>query len=230
MRQKRLIALALVVLGGMLVFVILSKPPALPAVMILPPTPLAVKSGRVPDRWIPAKWTRLQRACRYFLGDPKQVGFNVRYMETSETVESIISRNSLGPPQARGNGLAVWILPDGTLRPPKGDTTVLGAARILTAARERAKLSVTHKAGNYSAEVFPILEDETVDFLTRLIVTSAGKTNFVAAARAQLPYGQALFVLDVRQPEVDDYRMGFLITADEYDAKGNKVHAKAGGR
>jgi hypothetical protein len=41
--------------------------------------------------------------------------------------------------------------------------------------------------------------------------------------RAQLPYGKRLFVLDVRQPELATNRFGFLVTAEEYDAKGKKV-------
>jgi hypothetical protein len=83
-------------------------------------------------------------------------------------------------------------------------------------------------AGDYRAELFSRLEKETVDLSTRLIVTSAGQTNFLAAVRAQLLYGNALFLLDMRQPESAGNRIGILITADEYDAKGNKVQRKPG--
>jgi hypothetical protein len=87
--QKWLILLILVLLGGILPFFIIDKPPALPAVMILPTAPLAVTSGRLPDRWMPAKWLWLQRACQFVFGPPKQVGFNVQFMETSETAAAI---------------------------------------------------------------------------------------------------------------------------------------------
>src|SRR5580700_10250467 len=104
MKRKRLIVLALALLGGTLLCFLIDKPPVLPAVTILPPGPLVVKSGRVPDRWIPAKWGWLHRVCQFFLGAPKQIGFNVQCIETSGTVASIVALNSLGQPQAQSNG------------------------------------------------------------------------------------------------------------------------------
>ena len=97
-------------------------------------------------------------------------------------------------------------------------------ARVLTSDQGQARVSV----GNDSADVFARLEKETVDLSTRIMVCSSGQTNFVAAVRAQLPYGKALFLLDERQPEAATNRFEFLITADEYDAKGNKIHPKTG--
>src|SRR5580658_5870044 len=122
--KKWIVALVLVLLVGILLFVCLDRPSALPPVTILPSTPLAVKSGRWPDRWIPANWGWLHRACQFVFGHPRQVGINAQIIEDSETVASIVAQNSLGPPQAQSNGLAVWILPDSTLKPPRGAATI----------------------------------------------------------------------------------------------------------
>jgi hypothetical protein len=225
MNRKWLIVLVLALLGGMLLVVCLDRPPALPAVIILSPAPLAVKSGRVPDRWIPANWTWLQRACRFVLGAPKQIGYDIQFIEASETVDSILAQNSLGQPQAQSNGLAVWILPVETMQQPKGASTTLCAPRVLTADRMEARLMFGSTTDSYSADMFAHLQKETFDLSTDLIVTSAGQTNFVAAMRAQLPFANALFILDVRQPASATNRLEILITADEYDATGNKVHA-----
>jgi hypothetical protein len=229
MNRNWLIALILVLLAGILLVVFLDRLPALPAVTILPSTPLVVKSGRVPDRWIPAQWTWLARACRFVLGAPRQVGYAIQFIEASETVDSIVAQNSLGQPQAESHGLAVWILPGETLQKPKGLATTMSAPRILTTDRMEARVMVGSTTDSYSADLFARLEKKTVDLSTGLIVTSAGQTNFVAAVRAQLPYGQALFLLDVRQPASASNRLEFLITAEEYDAKGNKVHGKGRG-
>jgi hypothetical protein len=84
---------------------------------------------------------------------------------------------------------------------------------------------------SYRAEFFPYLEKETIDLSARLIVTATAQSNFVAAVRAQLPYGRAVFVLDVRQPESATNRIEFLITAYEFEAKGNIVsHRPASGK
>jgi hypothetical protein len=267
MKRKRLIVLVLVLVGGTLLFVIFDKPPVLPAVMILPPGPLVVKSGRVPDRWIPAKWGWLHRVCEFFLGNPRQVGMAVKCIETSERVASIVARLSLGQPQAESNGVCVWILPEGTLRPLQGGSTIssidsrangrssffrpehplpppsrpaasgagsgstmVSMARVITGDQSQAAVSVVDTSAFHSADLYARLAQETVDLSTRLVVTTNGQTNFITAMRAQLPYGQALFVLDVRQPESATNRMGFVITADEYDAKGNIVHRKSGGK
>jgi hypothetical protein len=225
MNRKWLITLVLALLAGMLLVVCLDRPPALPAVIILPPAPLAVKSGRVPDRWIPANWTWLQRACQYVLGAPRQIGYAIQFIEVSDTVDSIIAQNSLGQPQAESKGLAVWILPGETIQQPKGASTTLSAPRILTADRMEARVLVGSTTDSYSADMFARLQKETVDLSTDLIVTSAGQTNFVAAMRAQLPYGKGLLLLDIHQPVSATNRLEILITADEYDATGNKVHA-----
>jgi len=216
--------------AGMVIFVLLDSTPALPAARILPATPLVVKTGRVPDRWIPAKWTWLRRACQFVLGDPRQVGFDIQFIEASETVASIIAENSLGHPLAESDGLAVWILPGETLRPSKGASTIRSAPRITTADGMQASVIVSSGADFDTADLFARLAKGTVDLSTRLIVVSAGQTNFVGAARAYLPYNKALFLLDMRQPESASNRMEFLITADEYDATGNKVHGKVGGK
>jgi hypothetical protein len=217
--QKWPIILIAVLLGGAILFLVFDKPPTLPAVIILPASPLLVKSGRVPDRWIPANWTWLRRACRFVLGAPRQVGIDIQCIEASKDVASVVAQNSLGPPQGQSNGVAVWILPGGTLRQPGDSATIMPRARAITIDKGEARMTV----GNFSADLFPKLEKGTVDLSTRFIVSSSGQTNFVAAVRAQLPYGKALFVLDVRQPESATNRYEFLITADEYDAKGNKI-------
>lgn len=228
MRPKRVIALVLALAGVVILFLIFDKPPALPPVMILPPGPLAVKSGRAPDRWIPRKWTWLHRACQFFLGPQRVVHINVQFMETSEKVATFMAENSFGQPQAESNGLAVWILPAGTLRPNNGAVTILGAVRILTVAQQMARASVVDKVATHSADLFPRLGNDTVDLSTRLIAILGWQTNFVASVRAQLPYGQNLFVLDVTQPDLATNRMEFVITADEIDPAGNIIHRKKG--
>jgi hypothetical protein len=225
--QKWLIVLVLLLLGGTLIVVVFDRPPALPAVMILPPSPLTVKSGRAPDRWIPANWVWLRRTCLSIFGQPRQVGFDIECIEASETVAAIIAKNSLGQPQAESNGVAIWMLPEATLGQPSGPARIMPRARASTLDREKASLGV----GDYSADLFAGLEKETVDLSTRLMVISSGQTNFTAAARAHLPYGKALLILDVRQPELATNRFEFLITADEIDARGNRIsHAQASGK
>jgi hypothetical protein len=232
MKRKRLLALALVLLGAALLFLIFDKPPALPAVMFLPPGPLAVKSGRVPERWIPANWGWLHRTCQFFFGPPRWVGIDIQFIEVSDTAASIVAQNSLGPPQAESNGIAVWILPGGKLQQPKDAAINFIMPTMSSRTPDRMDGSVGATMGNtgYIADLFPRLDEEKADLSTRLIVTSAGQTNFLAAVRAQLYYGQALFVLDVRQPKSASNRMEFVITADEYDAKGNMVQKKAAGK
>jgi len=120
LNRKWLLALFLLLLYATFLFVLLGKPPALPEVMILPSTTLAVKSGRVPDRWIPANWVWLRWACRFGLGVPRRVGVQDVCGYDSNTVASILAQNSLGKPDAEGGGLALWILPGRTLQPPDG--------------------------------------------------------------------------------------------------------------
>jgi hypothetical protein len=234
MKPERPIVLALVVLGVMVLFILVdTTPPPLPPVMILPPGALSVKSGRVPDRWIPAKWTWLHRACQFVLGRPRQVESQVLFLETSDTVASIIAENSLGRPQAEGHGVAAWIVPESIMQRLEGVHLLDGAARmstprVTTADRSLASVMTSGSAGGYTADLFSCLEKETVDLSTWLIVTSAGQTNFVAAVRAQIPYRQALFVLDMRQPESTSNRLEIMIKADECDAAGNIVQRKPG--
>jgi len=225
--QKRLIVLILLLSGGILLFVIFDRLPPLPTVMILPPAPLAVKTGRMPDRWIPLKWEWLRRACFFVFGRPRLVGFELQCIEASQTVASIVAQNSLGQPQAESNGVAVWTLPDGSLQPPSGPAIIMPRDQFSFV--EQAMMST--KVGDVSADLFARLQKKTVDLSTRLIVSSSGQTNFIAAARAQLPYGKALFVLDIRQPESATNRFEFLITAYEFDAKGNIIsHGQASGK
>ncbi len=225
--QKWPVVLILVSLAGALIFIIIDGAPTVPAVLILPPGPLVVKSGRVPDRWIPSKWIWLRRACLFVLGHPREVEFNVERFESSETVAATIARNALGPPQAQSNGVAVWLLPDWAFRPPKGRLIKhMPRARMTTSDLGQGRVGF----GDCSADLFGRLQKRTLDLSTRLIVASASETNFAAAARAQLPYGQALLVLDVRQPETVTNRFSFLVMADEIDAKGNKLHWKDRGK
>jgi hypothetical protein len=224
--HKWLVGLILLLLVATLLVVIFDRPPALPTVMILPPSPLAVKTGRAPDRWIPAKWVWLRRACLSLFGQPRQVGFNEHFIEFSGTVASIVAQNSLGPPQAQSNGLAIWILSAGTRKRLNGVLS-LGSPSIMTTERTQAQLWFL----GYSAELFPRLEKETVDLSMNVFATSTAQTNSVATVCVQLPYGKALFFLDAQQSETDRHRMGFLITADEYDAKGNIIsHGQASGK
>jgi hypothetical protein len=220
MNRKWLIAVALVSLGGIILVVCIDRPAALPAVVILPSTPLVVKSGRVPDRWIPAKWTWLQKACQRVLGPPRTVWLDIQFREVQGTLKSIIAQNFLGQPLCESNGVAVWIV---SARPrPRF---------IRDSPISAANLTVVKRTSFWeTAEVFPRLKGETIDLSTLLIDASATQTNFVAAIRAQLPYDKELFVLDVRRPEMATNRAGIWIAADEIDASGNKVHRQTGGK
>jgi len=228
MKRKRLIILVLLLLSGVLLFVIFDKPPALASVMFLPPGPLAVKNDLNPYRLIPVKWAWLQRICLFFWGRTRVITRSFRFMESSETVASIVARNSLGQAQAESNGLAVWIVPEAFLERPKGAATIGSAPRVTTCEGMQAQVMTTDNVMAYSADLFSRLGKETVDLSTRLVVTSAAQTNFVAAVRAQIPQRHALFVLDVRHPESPTNRMAFLITADEVDAAGNIIPRKSG--
>jgi hypothetical protein len=214
-------ALSLVLLGGIYFLAHFDRPPA---VTILPPTPLNVKSGRAPDRWIPVKWVWLRRACGFVFGLPRQVGFDIQFVKATEPVALIVAQNSLGPPQAQSNGLAGWILPVGTQHSLKGTESIVWWPGALTTDRTEASL---HSRGvipiDYGAHLFPRLEKDRVDLSTYFSAISPVQPCFFAAVRAQLPYGKRLFVLDVRQPELATNRFGFLVTAEEYDAKGKKV-------
>ena len=203
--------------------------------MILPPAPLAVTSGRLPDRWIPAKWHRLQQACRLVLGPPRQVGLDIQFDEVSETVASIVARNSLGPPQAQSNGVAGWILSQRTLQSLEGaaKTNLVRSRTLILPTADQTEVRLRNRRRNpidYSGDLFSRLEKEKVDLSTHLIATSPAQSNFVAAVRAQIPYGKLLLVLDVRQPESATNRFEFLIAAYEVDAKGNIIHGNTGGK
>ena len=82
----------------------------------------------------------------------------------------------------------------------------------------------------FASEFFPKLEKDDVDFSGRVAVTWPGLTNFVAAVHAQLPYNKTLFCLDVGPSNSSGIRTTFLITADEFDAKGNKIQTSSAGR
>jgi len=183
---------------------------------------LAVKSGRIPDRWIPAKWTWLQKACRLFRGAPRQIYYNIQFIESAETVDSIVAQNSLGQPQVESNGLAVWILTSQKLKRSPGASTDRDL-RATLGEGIRADLLIGAATNMLRAECFARLEKETIDLSTRLTVYSRAQTKFVVAMRAQIPYGKALFVVDSRHPELVTNRTAIWIKADEVDAKGNIV-------
>jgi hypothetical protein len=226
--RKWLVALALLVLGGVRLFVFLDQPPALPAVIIWPPAPLGKNSGRVPDRWIPAEWVWLHKACEFLLGSPKKVGYHVQFINTSGTVASIISQNAIGQPKSESKELAAWILPDRIMHGVKGASTVLSAPRLIAIEGGQARImTAVGNADGYSADLFSWLGREKVDLRTSFGVITAGKATFVAGARAQIPYGQALLLLDTRRPESATNRVEILITTDEIDAKGNALHSTA---
>jgi hypothetical protein len=178
----------------------------------------------VPDRWIPAKWTWLHRACLFVFGRPKQVFFRTQFIEANESVASIAAEHSLGRPQAESSDLAVWILPNAALQHSNGTSTTLGVLQIITAERAQAKAMTGSTTDSYSADLFAGLAKDAVNLSVGLIVTSGGQTNLLATVCAQLPYAQDLFVLDIRHPESTTNRLEFLITADEIDAKGNNLH------
>jgi hypothetical protein len=204
------------VLGGLLV-IRLANPSSLPPVIILPPTPLAVKSGRIPDRWIPANWTWLQKACLSVLGPPRQVRLDVVVSTVDGTLDSIIAHDALGQPLSTGGNAAVWIVP--ALQPVQRVETIQSSLGMITGNHMEGKVIV----GNFTAELFPQLRNNATDLLTCLVFPSEGQSNVVAAMRVQIPYDKALFVIDSRQPELATNRTAIWIKADEVDAKGNIV-------
>jgi len=209
MQRKWLIALVVVLVLGSLLVSRLTNPPPLPPVIILPPTPLAVKSGRIPDRWIPAKWTWLHKACWRVFGSPRQVWCDIQFRNIDGTLASIIAQNSLGRPLAESNGVAAWILP-ARMRP-----RFIRDFEIFTANETQA----SNHAFGCIAEVFPRLNEKTIDLSTRLIDSS----EIVAAVRAQVPYGKELLVLDIRVPELFTNRDAIWIRIYDVDAKGHIV-------
>lgn len=226
-RNRRwLIVLTLVFVAGVLLFVAVYRLRP-PAVTYLPPTPLKVKSGRVPDRWIPAKWVWLQRLCRRVFGPPRQVVTTIETMEYFDTVAAIIAKNSLGQPQAETNGVAIWIVPDSFM---ERDWISGRDVRWEQGRNEERKLTrlttglILPSFRMYGMESTLRLRKETIELSVRLIVTKEQETNFVAAVRAQLPYGKALLNLDVRQPDSQQYRSELVIAADECDNIGNWFH------
>ena len=227
MNRKWLISLVLVLLGVILLVGILGRPPALPPIIFLPPTSLPVKSGRIPDRWIPAKWTWLQQACLFVLGAPKQVRFDLRFFDTVGSLTSIVATNFPGQRLSESNGVASCILPTSVRQRLERDSDVLAGPAIVTAEHSAAGVGIGSASGSFVANVFADLVKETTDLSTQVTITSGTQTNFIAAVRAQLHDGEALFILDSRQPNAVTNRLGIWIEASEIDAKGNKVqHSK----
>lgn len=224
--QKRFIALALVILCGVVASVYFQKPPVLPAVILLPPGPLVVKSGRVPDRWIPNKWTWLHRACRFLRGPDRQLVFGIKNIESADSVATIMARNSLSQPQAETNGVAIWILPENSIKKSAGAETILCSARVSTVERMLSTVTAMEGSASYTTTLFGRLEKDTVDLTSLVVIASETETNLFPAVRTQIPFGSALFLLDVRHPELATNRTEIVITAEEIDAAGNKVHAK----
>jgi hypothetical protein len=223
MNRKWLISLVLVLLGVIVLVVILRRPPALPPIIFLPPTSLPMKSGRIPDRWIPAKWTWLQRACLFVLGPPKQVRFDIRFLNIGGSLTSIVTRDFPGQPLSESNGVATCILPATTRQKLELDSEVLAAPRIVTAEDREAGAGMGMASGSYVANVFAEFRKGTTDLSTRAFITLGTQTNFNAAVRAQLHDSEALFILDARQPNKVTNRVGIWIEASEIDATGNRV-------
>jgi hypothetical protein len=94
---------------------------------------------------------------------------------------------------------------------------------------DQQKSGMTLAAG-YSMYSFARLDKDKVDLWISFASTSLSQTNSALAVRVQLPPDKALFFLDVRQPELASNRAEFVITADEYDSKGNKIQRNTSGR
>jgi hypothetical protein len=222
--RKWLIASALVVSAGTLLFVHLYNPPALPEVMILPPTAFTMKDGRIPDRWIPAKWTWVQKACQRVLGTPRSFNYELSGCEHYETVGSFVALNSLGKPLAESNGVAVWVLPtrkihrvivfrDTTVGTPTSDGGYSKRFSWNASIHARDRMNWRRQLGRNKeirTDFFPLLHKETNDLWIRLMT----RTNFVIAARVQLPYDCGLLLLDARQPELATDRAEIEIIAE----------------
>ena len=225
-RKRLLIIAALVLL--VIAVVVLPRHPAPPDVVLLPPVPLVDTQGRIPERWIPARWTWLHRTCRLFFGAPRQMELDITIIDVTNTVARIIADGNLGQPLARSNGVAAWLKPDDT--PPR--TLVFStsmSAKIQTADRTEATMIMLGNQGNYKEDIFPRLNATNIDLSLLCIISSGMATNFAAAARAQLPYGHGLLLVDDKTPELSTNRTELLITAYETDDKGNRISRKQSG-
>jgi hypothetical protein len=199
--QKWLIALSFVLLGGMLLFVLFEKPPALPKVMVLPPRPFTMPDGDIPFRWIPAEWTQVRRLCRYAFKEPQQIIFDINCPDVTNTPASIIARNSLGKPLAETNGWAVWIISPWTfnhfLYAPGSRSFHAMQTAHYTRNRMKSTLMLGW-GGDIRADFFPRLKKDGDDLLICLMAP----THFDIALRVQLHHDDTLFLMDVRQPEL----------------------------
>jgi hypothetical protein len=200
----------LVLLGGIFLLVRFDRPPALPEVMILPPTAFTMQEGRIPDRWIPAKWTWLQQKCRLVFGPPKWDVFDIQCPEITNTAAFIIDRNSLGRPDAEGGGMALWILSYWKLirldlHAPRSMGTALYAKDRMKATTQLGW------RGDIRADFFLGRDTGTDDLSIRL----ATPTNSGITVRVQLHRDKALFFMDVRRPELATNRTAIEIWARE---------------
>ncbi len=202
----------------------LARPHAPPAVEIEAPTPLTMRSGRFPERWIPSshrliwlRWLSLK-----VLGPPPEVKLEMKMIEQTNTMAGLIAEGALGPPLARSHGVAVWLLA-GT-DPPRtsiSSTTVRSSITM----EDRGEAAMNYVAGQTTVaeEIFPRRFGDGVEVWERFVCQSGGTTNFVARIRARLPYGHSAFVVDDRAPEAKTNRIGFLLYPDEADDNGHSL-------
>jgi hypothetical protein len=223
MRRRIFIALIAVLLIGILAAIFLESPPPPPPLVMLPSASWPVKTGRIPDRWIPPKWTWLQKLCSRIRGKSRQVTLDVELIEVSEPVKSVVDKNKLGQPQLESDGVAAWIV--SAEKPMQFDgSATISKPRVTMADRMQAAMFVGSTTNSSKVEVYVRLKRDSSDLWTRVTFSDGTQTNFLAAVRAQVPWNDALFVIDDREPAAATNRRAFWISPFEVDAAGNRLH------
>jgi len=204
----------------------LTRPRTLSPVVIETPNPLTMKSGRFPDRWIPKtpRLNWLRALCQSVLGVPHPVKLEMTVLTQTNTMAELIAGGQLGAPTARGNGVAVWLLP--ATDPPAWEKRAVTAKSSMTTFN-RQEIAVTFTDNQigvtFTEEVFPRLRANGVEVWMRLLSQAGPVTNLAMRIHAQMVYGHGVLVVDDRAPAAETNRTAFLIYPVEVDANGIPV-------
>ncbi|HWD20983.1 MAG TPA: hypothetical protein VHB20_17080 [Verrucomicrobiae bacterium] len=212
--------IAVLALLGLMVGIWLALPPKTPAtlpVCILPQGTTAQGPAPLLDHFLYSRWRWLAKVTRMIVGPRRQIVLGIQFLESSETMSAIAREYALGTPLAESNNVAVWMPAASAWPGPRGAFKLVSAPRITTADRLAAMVS----AGTFAAGFYAHLLSDTVDLTARAQVT--GAESFAATVRARLSYNHILVLLDTLDPDHATNRTVMVVTADEIDAKGNKV-------
>ncbi len=227
-RRKKWIAVwGLVAALGVIAFLRFAPEENLPPAIILPPNSCPAEVGRFPDCYIPQSWTFVHKFCTIVFGAPKRIDFNIRFLKTSNTLESIMAENHFGPPLAQSNGVALWIVPEDKVKWPSGwSSDALSCAGFDGVMYREGFGWVNGPNEIFSAEAYPKLKETGVDVSLWIEDGHPGGQMFEAQFRAQLPYDKAIFWVKVGSSNSEGIQAAGLVTAEQYDSKGNKMPRK----